>query len=165
MAEELVAPEILTVRIIDASHVIGLQPLDINNVDMKFYLEGFNVSQIIDNDYTTHYTEATYQRERGFRATFDQVYDMDYVAFVPRLDSHLNHYKGTRKYHEYPFWYSIRVWETLDSEPKLLVNHEVISNCGKDVLMILPFEKSKVAKKKIDVFLYEWNGGRSHECF
>lgn len=156
VAEEIVIPAIPTVGRIDNAHVTNLELIDANNVDMKFYPEGFDVKQIMDEDYTTHYTAATYQRDRGFRATFDEAYEMDYVAFVPRLDSDLDRYEGTRKYLEYPFWYSIRVWETLDSEPKLLVNHEVIPNRGKDGLMILPFEKSKVAK--MEVFLYEWNG-------
>ncbi len=156
VAEEIIIPEIPTVGRIDNSHITEITLLDNNNVDMKFYPEGFNITNIIDGDFNTHWTAATYQRTRGFSATFDDSYEMDYVAVVPRLDSDLDRYEGTRKYWHYPNDYLIKIWETLDSEPKTVISRTKIPNIGKDGLMILPFEKTKVAK--IEVQLFEWDG-------
>lgn len=156
IAEEIVVPEIPTVGRLDASHITNIELLDHRNIANKFYPEGFDINYLIDGDYNTHWTAETYQRARGVRVTFDQSYEMDYVAFVPRLDSDLDRYEGTRKYWHYPHFYTIKVWETLDSEPKTLVKREKIPNIGKDGLMILPFDKTQVAKMEIEIF--EWDG-------
>lgn len=154
--EELVMPEIPTHNRIDNTKVKEIHLLDASNVDKKFYPEGFKVENIMDGDFTTHWTAETYQKARGFSATFDQPYEMDYVAFVPRLDTDFDRHDGTRKYWEYASYYGIKVWETLDSEPKVLHTKTAIPSIGKDGLMILPFEKTKVAKIEVNVF--EWDG-------
>lgn len=156
VAEEIIIPEVPTLGRIDNSHILDITLLDNNNVDNKFYPEGFKVTNIVDGDFNTHWTASTYQRARGFSAVFDKSYEMDYVAFVPRLDSDLDRYEGTRKYWHYPNDYIIKVWETLDSEPKTVISRTKIPSIGKNGLMILPFEKTKVAK--IEVQLFEWDG-------
>jgi len=156
VTEELVIPDIPTVNRLDASHITEIKLLDNNNINTNYYPDGFDINNIIDGDFTSHWTAATYQRDRGFSATFDDIYEMDYVAFTPRLDSDLDRYEGNRKYWEYPYLYTIKVWETLESEPKTLVSREKIPNIGTNGLMILPFEKTQVAK--MEVYLYEWDG-------
>ncbi len=156
VAEEIIVPEVPTVGRIENSHIIDIELLNKNNVDTKFYPEGFNITNVIDEDFTTHWTARTYQQARGVRATFDKAYEMDYVAVVPRLDSDLDRYEGTRKYWHYPHYYSIKVWETLDSTPKTLVTRRQIPSIGKDGLLILPFEKTKAIK--IEIELFEWDG-------
>ena len=156
VVDTIVEPIMPTVGRIDRSHITHIEMLDSRNTDMKYYPNGFNPETLIDGDFTTHWTASTYQRSRGVRVTFDQPYEMDYVAVVPRLDRDLDRHDGTRKYFEYISYYSIKVWETLDSEPITLFGKTEIPVRQSDGLRLLPFDKMNVAQ--IEVQIYEWDG-------
>lgn len=156
--EELVIPKVPTHREISREHITKIELRDPNNVEMAFYPEGFTPEYMVDKNYYTHWTAKTYQRNRGIKVTFDQPYEMDYMAFVPRLDKDLLSNRGW--YKDYPKYYGIRIWETPNSEPKEIVaaakGQSVIPASGESGLFILPFPKSMVYQ--IEVILYEWDG-------
>ncbi|MGL4738027.1 MAG: M60 family metallopeptidase [Cellulosilyticaceae bacterium] len=156
--EELVIPKVPTHQQISREQITQIQLRDGANVEQSFYPEGFTPEYMIDKNYYTHWTAKTYQRARGIKVTFDQPYEMDYMAFVPRLDRDLLSNKGW--YKDYPKWYGIRIWEAPGSEPKEIVasakGSSVIPASGESGLWILPFPKSMVYQ--MEVILYEWDG-------
>lgn len=152
--EEIIIPKIPTHNRIDNKAITDIQLVDKNNVDMKFYPKGFDTKNMIDNDFYTHWTALTYQKTRGVTITFDKPYEMDYLAFVPRLDKDLD--RKNQWYKGHPYLYEIKIWEEETSTPKTIVQKTTIPASGVDGLRILPFPKSQV--KKIEVLLYEWNG-------
>ncbi|MGL4343712.1 MAG: M60 family metallopeptidase [Cellulosilyticaceae bacterium] len=154
---EIIIPKVPTHKQLSRDNVSEIVLRDARNVDMKFYPDGFTTENMIDKDYNTHWTARTYQQARGFVATFDKPYEMDYVAFVSRLDKDLN---SNRWYKGYPDSYGIRIWESETAEPQTIVNTNkgatLIPGSGEEGLFILPFPKSTVYK--IEVVLYEWDG-------
>lgn len=131
---------------IKTDHITKVELVDKNNVNPE-YPKDFNIEDVVDGDYYTHWTGIDYHKNRGITVTFDKPYEMDYVAYLTRLDG---------RYKESIYRYSIKIWESDDAEPKVLVNNELIPGYTNDGLAILPFEKSTV--KKITVEVRQWDG-------
>lgn len=92
-----------TLNKIDNSHITSIRLRDTGNVNKSFYPNGYNAQNVIDGDYSTHYTEASWSRSPNHIITFDQAYEMDYVAYVTRLDSDGVYKKNLKRY-------NITVW-------------------------------------------------------
>ncbi len=154
--EEIVMPTLPTVGRIsnDAIKSIALSAFH----EGAFYPAGSTPECLIDGSYDTHWTATGngWWKDKGVVVEFNEPHTMDYVAVVPRLDRDYDRHSGHYKYWQYALNYSVTVWETPDSEPKLIADNKPISKLGKDGLLILPFERTQVSK--IEVRLYEWNG-------
>ncbi|MDA3730800.1 M60 family metallopeptidase [Niameybacter massiliensis] len=146
------APLIPTYNQLPTSAITNIELVDPNNINLPHYPNGFDINNIIDGDFTTHWTAKGWGHNAGVRVTFDQPYDMNYVVLAPRQDGDFK-----RVLH----YYSIKVWEDLESEPKVLVpgwtvipgkDHEIVSKG----YAVLPFPKSKV--QKIEVRIRQWDG-------
>lgn len=154
--EDIEIPDVPTYRLINTpngnaegiktDHIIKVEMVDKNNVAAE-YPADFNIEDVVDGDYYTHWTARTYQRSKGITVTFDKPYEMDHLAYISRLDG---------KYKDSLYKYSITVWESDDAEPRKLVSGQLIPGYSKDGLAILPFERSMV--KKITVEVAQWDG-------
>lgn len=149
--EEIVPPDIPTLHRMDNSNIESISMVDPNNVNMTFYPDGFNINNVVDGDYTTHWTPKVWYKNSQFTFTFKEATDMNYVVYVPRLDG---------KYKRSLSQYSIYVWEEGDdlTQPgrNIAYGSPIVGNPSETGFAILPFEKSKV--KRITLSCNIWAG-------
>lgn len=157
---EIIEPNLPTVRRMPNSNIKSVTMADPTNVNMAFYPDGFNINNIIDEDYSTHWTNAlgAYTRKKEFIFEFNTPQTMDYVLYIPRLDG---------KYKESLAQYRIKTWD---------INGNYINHAGTDNSLmngtpnipnknsiktlgyaVLPFEKTEDIAK-ISVEVRQWNG-------
>lgn len=147
------APNVPTVKQIDNNHIVDVRLAHTPNVASEFYPNGYNARNVVDGDYSTHWTARVWWEDSGHIITFDQAYEMDHLVYVPRLDD---------IYKDSLYLYSITIWgpdDDLKGSGTKIVNRKVIPGYNsKDGYAVLPFTKSMV--KQIKVETYIWDGAR-----
>lgn len=154
---EIIEPNLPTVRRIPNSNIKSVTMADPNNVDMTFYPDGFNVDNVIDEDYSTHWTAfPKFWKNKTFTFEFNTPKTMDYMIYVPRLDG---------KYKESLSQYKIETWDVNDNyvnhakttdlnNAPHIPNSNTIPSLG---YAVLPFTKTEDVVK-ISVEVRQWNG-------
>lgn len=145
--EDIDAPDIPTLHMIDRSNIEKIEMANTSNVMMSEYPNGFDVWNVADGDYATHWTAATWSKSDQFTFTFKEVKEMNYMVYVPRLDG---------AYRKSLARYSIIVWDEDGNQRNLVSNKNIPINSTTTGYMILPFEKTKV--KKLAVSIAQWEG-------
>lgn len=141
------APNIPTLNMMDRSNIESIQMTNKNNVAAGEYPNGFDVWNVADGDYGTHWTARAYWESNQFTFTFKEPTEMNYMVYVPRLDG--NYRKSLARY-------SITVWDEDGTQKDLVSGKNIAINSNVTGYMILPFEKTKV--KKLAVSLAQWEG-------
>lgn len=141
------APEIPTMNMIDLSNIEDVVMTDPNNVLLSEYPNGFDVWNVADGDYSTHWSARVFWESSEFTFTFKEAKEMDYMVYVPRLDG--NFRKSLDRY-------SITVWDEEGNQKKVVSSRLIPINSNETGYMILPFERTKV--KKLAVSIAQWNG-------
>lgn len=144
---EVKAPDIPTLHMIDRSNIESIEMGNKNNVLASEYPNNFDVWNVADGDYGTHWTARAYWESNQFTFTFKEPAEMNYMVYVPRLDG--NYRKSLSRY-------SITVWDEDENRHDLVSNKGISINSTTTGYMILPFEKSKV--KKLAVSVSQWEG-------
>lgn len=150
---EVVPPKLPTLNRISNDNIALVEMGNRNNVASQEYPNGFNVNNVIDGDYNTHWTARAWWESKKFIFTFkdNQEYTMDYVVYVPRLES--------PDYLRSLSQFTITTWDkngnqtdvttqNLDNGPSVL---------KMDNYVILPFPKTENIHK-IAVEVRQWNG-------
>lgn len=145
--QQITAPKIPTLHMIDNSNIESIVMGDANNVNKGEYPNGFSVWNVADGDYATHWTARAWWESSAFTFTFKEAKEMNYMVYVPRLDG--NYRKSLEKY-------AITVWDENGNKENLVTAKGIAINSGTTGYMILPFEKRKV--KKLAVSLAQWAG-------
>jgi len=144
-------PKIPTLRRMDNSNIESIQLTDPNNVKMEFYPDGFDIWNVADGDYSTHWTSIVWYKNATINFTLKEPVEMDYLVYVPRIDGDFRKTLDT---------YNITVWEEGDdlNSPGRVLEYgtKIIHNSNTTGFAILPFEKTKV--KKIAVCTNMWAG-------
>ncbi len=144
---EVEAPKIPTLHQIDRSNIESVVMTNPNNVKKDEYPNGFDVWNVADGDYATHWTARVFWESTNFTFTFKEAKEMNYMVYVPRLDG--NYRKSLARY-------SITVWDEEGNEKQLVSGKNIAINSTETGYMILPFEKTTV--KKLAVSLAQWDG-------
>ena len=144
---ELEAPEIPTMNMIDLSNIEDVVMTDPNNVLLSEYPNGFDVHNVADGDYATHWTARVFWESNEFTFTFKEAKEMDYMVYVPRLDG--NYRRSLDRY-------SITVWDEAGNQKQVVSGQAIPINSNETGYMILPFERTKV--KKLAVSIAQWDG-------
>lgn len=152
--EVIVEPKVPTVNRIDSSHIVDVKLAYEPNVNQTYYPEGYNVRNVVDGDYNTHWTARKWWEDPGHIITFDQAYEMDYVVYVPRLDGNFKDSLGS---------YSITVWgpeDDLNGAGTTYYYKKAIQGYqAKNGYAVLTFPKTNV--KQIKVGVHIWDGART----
>ena len=106
-----------TKGLLDSSLIKEVRLADMKNYDSSAYTTSkpFSVNNIIDGDYSTHWTARDWYSNEHVEVTFTRPVDLSAVLWVPRLDG------------DYPKWlrvYSVHVWyegEALNKAGHLIV--------------------------------------------
>lgn len=156
-------PILPTQNRISVDEIINVQMADPNNVDMKFYPNGFNriynladtqdgIKNIVDGNYATHWTTRAWWETSQANVTFASPHEMNYVVHVPRLDG--GHDTAVTRY-------DITVWEEGDDlfgPGKTLITDKQCKfrtdENGKRYA-ILEFPKTKVKKIGVRTRIYD----------
>lgn len=138
-------PDIPTLHMLPTSNIESVVMTNPNNVNKNEYPNGFNVKNVADGDYGTHWTARAFWESNTFTFTFKEAKEMNYMVYVPRLDG---------RYRESLTSYSIAVWDEDDNMKQLVSGKSIPINSTKTGYMILPFEKSKVKKLAVAVAQY-----------
>lgn len=150
----LEGPILPTKNRIDVSEIIDVKLADPNNVDMKFYPNGFNqkydltdtkdgIKNVVDGDYASHWTARIWWETGQINFTFKEPHEMNYVVYVPRLDG--SYTESVKRYH-------ITVWEEgddLSGPGKEIVTdkwYKVRTDKNGKQYAIFEFPKTKVKK-------------------
>lgn len=144
--DEVDAPDIPTKYMIDKSNIEKIELGNTSNVMTSEYPNGFDVWNVADGDYGTHWTAATWSKSGTFTFTFKEAKEMNYMVYVPRLDG--NYRKSLETY-------AITVWDE-DGNQTNFPTKRIVINSGTTGYMILPFERTKV--KKLAVAVNQWAG-------
>ncbi len=144
---EIEAPKIPTLNMIDNDNIESIVMTNPNNVLSSEYPNGFNVSNVADGDYGTHWTARVFWESNTFTFTFKEAKEMNYMVYVPRLDG---------AYRRSLESYSIVVWDEEGNQQQLVSGKRIPINSNETGYMILPFEKTKV--KKLAVAVSQWAG-------
>ncbi len=142
---EVEAPKIPTLHQIDRNNIEKIEMANPNNYDHNEYPNGFNVQNVADGDYGTHWAARAFWESSQFTFTFKEAKEMNYMVYVPRLDG--NYRKSLERY-------SITVWDEAGNQKT--VSKPIAINSTVTGYVILPFEKTKV--KKLAVSLAQWAG-------
>ncbi|MDE7010928.1 MAG: M60 family metallopeptidase [Oscillospiraceae bacterium] len=101
-----------TEALLDRSLIEKVELADPKNYLASAYPEGFNINNVIDGDYRTHWTASNnWSGNEHVIATFKEPVDLSAVIWVPRLDGSFPSYLRA---------YSVRVWYA-DGTEELLV--------------------------------------------
>ena len=158
MKEEIKDPGVPTTNRLPREVIQDIRLLDMNNVEEAFYPEGFDIQNLVDDDFTTHWTAKAWHRNGSVETTFHTPHEMDYMVWVPRLDGNYSHSMGAH-------WqgnghYQITIWEEgddLDGPGTAVVPSALpikrVSEQNK-AFYILPFPKSTVKKIKVTNNIY-----------
>lgn len=149
-------PGIPRKNIIDSKHITQISMVYPNNVKKEEYPNGFDLNNIVDGDFATHWTARIWWESSGFNITFDEAREMNFLTYVTRLDGNYKNSLST---------YKITVWEDGDdlTKPgKLIVENGKVTmiaskeenNTGK--YAVLTFPKTNV--RKITVETKVWDG-------
>ncbi|MCH5186174.1 MAG: M60 family metallopeptidase, partial [Oscillospiraceae bacterium] len=141
------APDIPTFNMIDGSNIEKVEMQNYNNVLQSEYPEGFDVRNVADGDYSTHWTARAFWESNQFIFTFKEAKEMNYMVYVPRLDG--DYRRSLEKY-------SITVWDEEGHEKIVADSKTITVNSNETGYMILPFERTKV--KKLAVSVAQWAG-------
>ncbi len=141
------APDIPTLNMLPNDNIESIVMQNPNNVKQDEYPNGFQVSNVADGDYGTHWTARAFWESNQFTFTFKEAKEMNYMVYVPRLDG--NYRKSLARY-------SITVWDEEGNAKQLVSDKGIQINSGETGYMILPFEKSMV--KKLAVSVAQWSG-------
>lgn len=144
---EVEVPKIPTLNMIDRSNIESVVMGNKNNVLASEYPNGFDVWNVADGDYGTHWTARAFWESNQFTFTFKKAEEMNYMVYVPRLDG--NYRKSLERY-------SITVWDETGEQKNLVSGKYISMNSTTSGYIILPFEKTKV--KKLAVSLAQWAG-------
>lgn len=144
---EIEAPKIPTLHVMDRSNIESIEMGNKNNVLASEYPNGFDVWNVADGDYGTHWTARAFWESNQFIFTFKKAVEMNYMVYIPRLDG--NYRKSLAKY-------SITVWDENGNRHDLVSGKGISINSTTTGYIILPFEKSKVTK--LAVSLAQWEG-------
>lgn len=144
---EVEAPKIPTLNMIDRSNIESVVMDNKNNVLASEYPNGFDVWNVADGDYGTHWTARVFWESNQFTFTFKEAEEMNYMVYVPRLDG--NYRKSLERY-------SITVWDEEGNQKNLVSGKYISMNSTTSGYIILPFEKTTV--KKLAVSLAQWAG-------
>lgn len=145
--QEVEAPKIPTLNQMDRSNIESIVMTNPNNVNKNEYPNGFDVWNVADGDYSTHWTARVFWESNTFTFTFKEAKEMNYMVYVPRLDG--NYRRSLEKY-------SIIVWDEEGNQKQLVSGKNIFINSNETGYMILPFEKTKV--KKLAVAVAQWAG-------
>lgn len=145
---EVEAPKIPTLNMIDRSNIESVVMGNKNNVLASEYPNNdFDVWNVADGDYGTHWTARAFWESNQFTFTFKKAEEMNYMVYVPRLDG--NYRKSLERY-------SITVWDETGEQKNLVSGKYISMNSTTSGYIILPFEKTTV--KKLAVSLAQWAG-------
>lgn len=150
--QEIKDPLIPTYNRLMRENIKNIELVNKNNINLPHYPNGFDINNIVDGDFSTHWTAKGWGHLAAVQVTFDKPYDMNYVVYSPRLDG---------DYPKVVSFYYIKVWEDENSEPEVLVpNWTFIPGDAGSIASkgyaVLPFPKSKV--HKIEVGIRQWDG-------
>lgn len=125
---------------------------DPSNVKTELYPNGFDLSFITDDDYTTDWVANVWYQSSSFTFTFDDSYDMSYMVYVGKLEGD---YRSSLSYA------TVNIWtdeDDLEGDPSVSYTDTSIrtTNLEGEELAIIDFPRSKV--KKIMVMVAQWNG-------
>lgn len=144
---EVKPPEIPTLHMIDKDNIESVVMTNGNNYNREEYPNGFDVWNVADGDFGTHWTARVFWESSEFTFTFKEAKEMNYMVYAPRQDG--NYRKSLDKY-------SIAVWDESGNKQQLVSGKTIPINSGTTGYTILPFEKTKV--KKLSVSLAQWAG-------
>lgn len=145
--EVMEAPDIPTLHRIQSDNIEKIEMGNRNNYNRNEYPNGFNVNNVADDDFGTHWTARVFWESSQFTFTFKEAKEMSYMVYAPRQDG---------KYRRSLARYSITVWDE-DGNQKQLVNGKNITvNSNETGYAILEFERTKV--KKLAVSTAQWEG-------
>lgn len=143
--QDMDAPKIPILHKLDSSNIESIVMENKNNVLKSEYPNGFDVKNVADDDYSTHWTARVFWESNRFTFTFKKAKEMNYMVYVPRLDG--NYRKSLERY-------TITVWDEYGNQST--TSKYITINSNSTGYMILPFEKTKV--KKLAVSLAQWAG-------
>jgi hypothetical protein len=157
-------PTLPTMNRIPSSAIIKAEMTNPNNVAPE-YGGKFNVKQVYDGDFETHWTALKWSLSSRFTFEFDEEQSMDYLIYVPRLN------KGYPNVLER---YSVTVWDKDGNETHLTSDQGMLNNLsdqyvgtapivrnnpGQTGYAILPFTRNDHIKK-ISVLVRQGDGTR-----
>ncbi len=157
-------PTLPTMNRIPSSAIIKAEMTNPNNVAPE-YGGKFNVKQVYDGDFETHWTALKWSLSSRFTFEFDEEQSMDYLIYVPRLN------KGYPNVLER---YSVTVWDKDGNETHLTSDQGKLNNLsdqyvgtapivrnnpGQTGYAILPFTRNDHIKK-ISVLVRQGDGTR-----
>ncbi len=151
-------PGVPKVNMIDNSAIVSARLLNTNNVNTSFYPDGFNIENVYDGEYGTHWTANVWWYDGTVEFVLDEAYEMNYLVWVPRMDGN---YSGSMG----PHWqgngsYNVTVWEEgddLDGAGTQVVSGGLankITNADGISYYILDFPKSNVVKIQVANGIY-----------
>jgi len=79
-------PVLPTLNRIPNSEISNVWMTDSSNTDMNQYPDGFDIRNVIDGDFNTHWTQRSWAYNGELNFTFETPKEMNYVAFAPRQD-------------------------------------------------------------------------------
>lgn len=152
MAETVEIPQIPTLHRIPNTEIKSVVMENANNVAKDQYPDGFDVNNVVDEDYNTHWTARAWWESSGFTYTFDEgiTHTMDYLVYVPRIDG--NYKKSLSQY-------VIKAW---DKEDNLILEYNsngpsLDIQSRADGYAVLTFPKTENIHK-IYVKVTQWSG-------
>jgi hypothetical protein len=146
-AEEIDIPTLPVLNRLDNGLIEEVKMTNPNNVAQSFYPEGFQINNVIDGDFLTHWTARTWSESHEITYTFKEAKEMNYAVYVPRLDGAYR--KSLSKY-------TIKVWDEEGNLTLSTGNLPVQNSPATTGYAVLPFPKSYV--KKIAIDMMQWEG-------
>ncbi len=140
-------PKIPTLHQIPKDNIESIEMANKNNYDRNEYPNGFDVWNVADGDYGTHWTARVFWESSQFTFTFKEAKEMNYMVYAPRQDG---------KYRQSLARYSITVWDEEGNQKNLVSGKNIAINSNVTGYMILPFDKTTV--KKLAVSIAQWDG-------
>lgn len=146
-AEEIEIPLLPTLNRLDNAWIEEVTMTNPNNVAQSFYPGGFQIKNVIDGDFYTHWTARTWSESHEISYTFREAKDMNYVIYVPRLDGAYR--KSLSKY-------TVKVWDEEGNQTLSTAALPIQNSPASTGYAILPFPKAHV--KKIAIDMMQWEG-------
>lgn len=84
--EDILGPAVPTYNRIDNSHITNVWLTDTRNIDTSSQPNGFDISFVYDNDYSTYWCAAVWYYDSCMYFEFDEAFDMDHMVWVGRID-------------------------------------------------------------------------------
>ncbi len=144
----IVPPSIPSYQQIDNSEIENITMTNPNNVLLVQYPDGFNIRNVCDGDFTTHWMARIWWESSEFNFTFKTPKDMDYMVYVPRLDG---------DYRKSLYLYYISVTDSKGVKTQIVDGAVVQNNPATTGFAILSFPHTTDIKT-ISVRVRQWDG-------